>query len=75
MFEWISRNRRAEKLKAEQEASLKQSLAAKVKRFQSSATEDDPGFTRLTINGKKLRVAREHITIQALSPITSNTLA
>ncbi len=74
MLEWISRSRREAKRRAEQEASLKQSLAAKVQRFQAPAVEEDPGFTKLTINGKRVRVAREHITIQALSPITSHTL-
>ncbi len=55
---------------AEQVKKKKNSLAEKVQRFQSSHNSENIGYTELTINGKRLRVFREHITIQALSPIT-----
>ncbi len=70
MLEWISKKHRDQKHKAEQEAALKNSLAEKVQRFQSPHNSENTGYTELTINGKRLRVLREHITIPALSPLT-----
>jgi len=70
MLEWVSKKHRDQKHKDEQEALLKNSLAEKVQRFQSSHNSENIGYTELTINGKRLRVFREHITIPALSPIT-----
>lgn len=75
MLEWASKKQRDLKRKAEQEAELKKSLAEKVERFQASPaqaspTSDDIGYTEVTINGKRLRLRREHITIQPLSPAT-----
>ena len=70
MLEWASKKRRDQKRKVEQESALKKSLGEKVQRFKSSPKSGDIGYTELTINGRRLRVIREHITIQALSPIT-----
>jgi len=70
MLKWVSKKYRNQKCKAEQEAALKNSLAEKVQRFKSSENSENIGYTKLTVNGKRLRVFREHITIQALSPIT-----
>ncbi|MDC1287417.1 hypothetical protein N8198_05985 [Gammaproteobacteria bacterium] len=76
MLEWASKKQRDQKRKVEQEAVLKKSLGEKVQRFQSSpkvqssAKIENVGYTELTINGKRLRVIREHITIEALSTIT-----
>ncbi len=70
MLKWVSKKYRDQKRKAEQEAVLKNSLAEKVQRFQSSQNSDNIGYTNLTVNGKRLRLIREHITIHALSPIT-----
>ena len=70
MIEWVSKKHRDQKRKAEQETALKKSLAEKVQRFQSLRKSENTGYTMLTINGKRLRVLREHITIQAVSPIT-----
>ena len=75
MLEWISSKYRDEKQKLEKEANLKQSLAEKVKRFQSVSRQEDSGYTELTVNGKRVRIAREHITIEAISPFTITDLA
>ncbi len=70
MLEWVSKKHRDQKRKAEQETALKNSLAEKVQRFQIPHKSETIGYTEITINGKQLRVRREHITIPALSPIT-----
>ena len=72
MFEWVSKKYREQQQQAKQEAELKQSLADKVKRFQVAPTQAREAFTEVTVNGKRIRVAREHITIEALSPLTSD---
>ncbi len=71
MLEWFSKKQRDEKRRQEQETAIKQSLAEKVKRFQAPAIKKVAAYTELTLNGKRLRVAKEHITIQAISPITA----
>lgn len=75
MLDFVSKKQRDQKRKVEQEAVLKKSLAAKVQRFQSSPSEFSPksgdvGYTEVTINGKRVRLLREHITLQPLSPVT-----
>ena len=72
MFEWGSSKYREERRQAKREAELKQSLAAKVQRFQAAPQTSKEAFTEVTVNGKRVRVAREHITIEALSPLTSD---
>lgn len=74
MLEWVSKKHREQKRHIEKEAALKQSLAEKVRRFQSPDKKVDSEHTEITINGKRIRVVREHITLQAVSPITSGTL-
>ena len=75
MIKWISRKSRQQKRQAEHEAALKQSLADKVQRFQASSGSKNSRYTEVKIKGKVLRVQKEHITIQAVSPITYGTLA
>ena len=70
MLDWVSKKQRDQKRKVEQEAALKKSLAEKVQRVQASPKGENIGYTELTINGKRVRLLREHITIQPLSPIT-----
>ena len=71
MLEWFSRKQREEKRRQAEETAIKQSLAEKVKRFQTPAIKKVAAYTELTLNGKRLRVAKEQITIQAISPITA----
>ncbi len=73
MLEWISRQHRDARRQAQQEAELKKSRAEKVQRFQASPKPENRRYTVLTINGKKLRVPKEQITIEAVSPITMTT--
>ena len=68
----FSKKHREEKRRSEQELALKQSLAEKVRRFQAPSLKERSAYTELTLNGKRVRVAKEHITIQAISPITAD---
>ena len=69
MFDWISKTRREEKRKQARERQLKKSLAEKVSEYEQSRSNsvDNPAaddFTEVFIDGKKLRVAKQQITIK-----------
>ena len=69
MIDWISKKRREEKRREAQERQLKKSLAEKISRYEQSRSDsidNPPGddFTEVLIDGKKLRVAKEQITIK-----------
>ena len=63
MFDWISKKRRDKKRSEAHEKELKKSLAEKVSKYEFVNKEPKNNFTELVINGKKLRVAKEQITL------------
>jgi hypothetical protein len=70
MLDWISKKRRDKKRKEAQERILKKSLAEKISKFDSHnynnhIGESENDFTNITIDGEKLRVAKEQITLTA----------
>ena len=69
MIDWISKKHREKKRREAHEWQLKKSLAEKVSQYEQSRSNsidnslvDD--FTEVFIDGKKLRVAKEQITIK-----------
>jgi hypothetical protein len=63
MIDWISKKRRDKKHREAQEQRLRKSLAEKVSQYEESASNPKDDFTELFIDGEKLRVAKEQITI------------
>ena len=68
MIDWLSKKQREKKHKEALELELRNSLALKVSQYENSSVEtadisDGQDFTELLVNGKKLRVAKEEITI------------
>jgi hypothetical protein len=68
MLDWISKKRRDKKRKEAHEKILKKSLAEKVLKYDSHIYNNHIGeskndFTEITIGSKKLRVAKEQITL------------
>jgi hypothetical protein len=65
VLDWISKKRRDKKRKEAQEKILKKSLAEKISNYNNLIGESQKDFTEVTIGGKKLRVAKEQITLTA----------
>ncbi|MFT5502499.1 MAG: hypothetical protein ACI8XC_000204 [Gammaproteobacteria bacterium] len=63
MIGWFSKQKREEKKKQADEASLKKALAEKVFHYEEQVTKDVDDHTEIFVGGKKLRVPKEHITI------------
>lgn len=63
MLDWISRKKSDEKLKEIREQELKKSLSEKVAQYQQAEAEPADDHTEIFVNGKKLRVAKEQITL------------
>jgi hypothetical protein len=63
MLEWISKKHRDRKRSEAYEQELKKSLADKISKYEYINSEPKNDFTELVINGKKLRVAKEQITL------------
>jgi hypothetical protein len=63
MIDWFSKKRREEKKKLAVEKSLKKSLAEKVSSYETLEDKEVDDHTEIFIEGKKIRVAKEHITI------------
>lgn len=68
MIDWLSKKQREKKRKEVRELELRNSLAQKVSHFQKSHVEtadesDEEDYTHLLIDGVRLRVAKEEITI------------
>ena len=68
VFDWLSKESKAQKLKQLQERELKDSLSKKLSRYkedQQAALSGslDNDHTELVLNGRKLRVAKKQITI------------
>ena len=68
MLDWISKIRRDRKRRDAHEQELKRTLANKVSKYEYSAETTDNEFTEITIDGKKLRITKEHITLNDLWP-------
>ena len=66
MIDWISKKRREDRRKAAQEEQLRKSLATKVSKYQPIDTPSQDDYTEITIDGTKLQVVKEHITIYDL---------
>jgi hypothetical protein len=68
MIEWLSKKRSDDKRKEIQEQELKKSLSKKLSEYESQNNEAKDDFTELVVNGKKLRVAKEQITLTSGKP-------
>ncbi len=66
MFDWISKKRREKKRKDAHERELKKTLASKLANYENYNDPTQNDFTEIAVGGKKLRVAKEHITINDL---------
>jgi len=51
------------KRKQAHELQVRQTLAEKVAHYRAVMAEDDTDYTEITVEGRKLRVAAEHITM------------
>ena len=63
MLDWLSKKKREEKIKESREQELKKSLSEKVAQYQKIQQEPADDHTEVFVNGKKLRVAKEQITL------------
>jgi hypothetical protein len=63
MIDWLSRQKREDKIKEAREQELKKSLSEKVAQYQKIQEEPADDHTEVFVNGKKLRVAKEQITL------------
>lgn len=68
MIDWLSKKQREKKQKEAHELELRNSLAQKVSQFEQSYSRatggfDGEDFTDLLIDGVRVRVAKEEITI------------
>ena len=68
MIKWLSKKRSDDKPKEIQEQELKKSLSKKLSEYESQNNEAKDDFTELVVNGKKLRVAKEQITLTSGKP-------
>ncbi len=68
MIKWLSKKRSDDKRKEIQEQELKKSLSKKLSEYESQNNEAKDDFTELVVNGKKLRVAKEQITLTSGKP-------
>jgi hypothetical protein len=66
MFDWFSRQCREQNRKDAHEKELKKTLASKVAHYEKYVDSAHDDFTEVAINGKKVRVAKEQITINGL---------
>jgi len=63
MLDWLSKKKKEDKLKETREQELKRSLSEKVAQYQQVQQEPADDHTEIFVNGKKLRVAKEQITL------------
>ena len=63
MLDWLSKKKREEKIREAREQELKKSLSEKVAQYQKIQEEPVDDHTEVFVNGKKLRVAKEQITL------------
>lgn len=68
MIDWISKKQRDKKRKEAHEQALRKSIAEKISRYEDARTDSAAGadgqdFTELYVDGKKVRVAKQQITV------------
>ena len=68
MIDWISKKQRDKKSKEAHERALRESIAEKLSRYEDARSDsadnaDNQDFTELYVNGKKVRVAKQEITV------------
>ena len=63
MIDWISKKHRDKKLRETQEQQLRKSLAEKVSQYEEPSNNPIDDFTEVFLDGEKLRVAKQQITI------------
>ncbi|HKJ50369.1 MAG TPA: hypothetical protein VKB27_02650 [Gammaproteobacteria bacterium] len=63
MLDWLSKKKKDERIKEIREQALKKSLSEKVAQYQKVQEEPAEDHTEIFVNGKKLRVAKEQITL------------
>lgn len=68
MIDWISKKQRDKKRMEAHEQALRESIAEKISRYEDARTGsadggDSQDFTELYVNGKKVRVAKQQITV------------
>ncbi len=75
MIGWILKKHRDKKHREVQEQQLRKSLAEKVLKYEETSSNPVDDFTELFINGQKLRVAKQQITITDVltGPFTKST--
>ena len=64
MISWISKKNQDRKRQEEDEQKLRTSLAEKVSQYEKHLGIDTNDHTEIFIDGKKLRVPKEQITIR-----------
>jgi hypothetical protein len=64
MFKWLSSSFREQRRKEKHELDLKRALAAKVARYDLKSKQDETNFTMIELDGRKMLVYKEQITIQ-----------
>jgi len=63
MLDWLSKKKKDERTREIREQALKKSLSEKVAQYQKVQAEPAEDHTEIFVNGKKLRVAKEQITL------------
>ncbi len=71
MLDWFSSDSKEKARKAKKEADLKRSLAAKLAQYEEAMNDSPDDHTEVVIDGKKLRVAKEQITLSETSANTT----
>ena len=66
MLDWLSKKDKEEKTREIRERELRKSLSEKVAQYQKIQEEPEDDHTEIFVNGKKLRVAKEQITLSEI---------
>ena len=66
MIDWIHKKQQNTNLKRANELALRRSLAEKISNLKSNECAEEDDYTVVSINGKKLRVHKEQITISGV---------
>ena len=67
MIDWISKSNRKQKDRDAHERELRKSLAEKISTLEAIESEEPNDHTEIVLNGRRLRVAKEQITIYDLA--------
>lgn len=63
MIGWISNKRSEKRTRDAHEQKLRKSLAEKISRYQAPCNQVIDDFTEISLDGERLRVSKEQITI------------